>query len=334
VSGATGSAQIDPPQTDKTYTLNATNGAGTVHGQVTIHVASAGCTVQSATDMREGPAMEYRQIDSLAAGTAVLPVGRNATGEWLRVQANREGWVNATAIQCTVAMLQFATISPNEIPPAPTSTPTATPPPTDTPVPTPPPAVDAGGPWGGLWETTFGPLNVTQSGNNLVGTYTNRSVPGTVTAVVTGNHARGTWAEGARSGTIDWWLTSSGKKWRGNFDAVSVWCGHRTGESDPDPCGVGTFEGVWTVCAPDCVVTMKIVQDGNKWTATYDNGTMEGTIENTIATGTYLYAPTSFPGTVGLRLLNANQFTGNYDTVNDWCGYRAGASKPSPCLGP
>jgi hypothetical protein len=78
---------------------------------------------------------------------------------------------------------------------------------------------------------------------------------------------------------------------------------------------------------------MQIVQDGNKWTATYDNGTMEGTIEQTIATGTYLYQ-NSFPGTIGLRLLNANQFTGNYDTVNDWCGYRGGASKPAPCLGP
>ena len=103
---------------------------------MTIHVTSAGCTIQTATEMREGPAIEYRVIDSLAAGTSVLPVGRNATGEWLRVQANREGWMDATAVKCTVPMLQFATISPAEIPPKPTSTPTLTPQPTDTPVPT------------------------------------------------------------------------------------------------------------------------------------------------------------------------------------------------------
>jgi hypothetical protein len=54
--GVTGSVAVDPPQADKTYTLNATNSAGTVQQQVTIRVASAGCTIQSATKMREGPA--------------------------------------------------------------------------------------------------------------------------------------------------------------------------------------------------------------------------------------------------------------------------------------
>ena len=328
--GATGSAQVDPPQSDKTYTLVATNGAGTVQQQVTIHVASAGCTIQSATDMREGPAKEYRVIDSLAAGIAVLPVGRNATGEWLRVQANREGWVNATAIQCTVAMLQFATLSPAEIPPVPTATPTATPQPTETPVPT-SPAV--GGPWGGQWETTFGIMNLTQSGNSVAGTYAYSGKTGTINGLVTGNHLKGTWTEGVNNGSIDWWLGSSGKKWRGNYNAVTPWCGHRSGETDPTPCGVGTFDGVWTVCAPGCVVNMTISQDGNKWTATYNDGTMEGTIDGPLATGKYLYQNTT-PGTIALKLLNMNQFTGNYDTVNAWCGYRGSASAPSPCLGP
>jgi hypothetical protein len=334
--GATGSVQLDPPPADKTYTLVATNGAGTVKQQITIVVSSAGCVLQSAAEMREGPSDKYRVIDSLAAGTSVAPVGRNATGEWLRVQVNREGWVIASAIQCNVQALAFATIAPNSIPPEPTSTPTATPPPTSTPAPTntPVPTSPAvGGPWGGPWETSFGIMNLTQSGNSVAGTYNYSGKSGTINGLVTGNHLKGTWTEGANSGSIDWWLGSSGKKWRGNYNAVAQWCGHRSGDTDPTPCGVGTFEGVWTVCAPSCVVTMTIVQDGNQWTATYDNGTMEGTIDGVLAKGNYLYQNTT-PGTIALKLLNANQFTGNYDTVHDWCGYRNGAGMPSPCLGP
>jgi hypothetical protein len=293
--------------------------------------------LKGAAEMREGPSDKYRVIDSLAAGVSVAPVGRNDTGEWLRVQSNREGWVMAAAIQCNVQVLAFATIAPNLIPPEPTSTPTATPPPTATPVPTAPPAPTSaavGGPWGGPWTTTFGIMNLTQSGDSVAGTYSYSGKSGTINGLVTSNHLKGTWTEGANSGSIDWWITSSGNKWRGNYNAAAQWCGHRSGDTDPTPCGVGTFDGTWTVqCGAGCSVPMSIVQDGNKWTATYPSGVMNGTIDGVLATGHYLYQNTT-PGTIALKLLNANQFTGNYDTVNEWCGYRGGAGVPSPCLGP
>jgi|GEM_PF-1729719 len=136
-NGATGSVKVDPPTADQVFTLVATNSAGTTKQQLTIHVDSGGCTLRAAAKMHEGPAEVYRVIDSLPAAQAVAPVGRNATGEWLRVQATKEGWVNASAIQCSVALLQFATVSPADVPPLPTSTPSATPTatPTVTPVP-------------------------------------------------------------------------------------------------------------------------------------------------------------------------------------------------------
>ena len=135
-AGATGSVQVDPPAADKVYTLIATNSTGQTKQQLTLKVSSAGCALTKAANMYEGPKETYRMIDSLPAATQVLPIGRNNTGEWLRVQANKEGWVNAAKIKCNLPVLQFPTISPGDIPAEPTSTPTATPVPTDTPKPT------------------------------------------------------------------------------------------------------------------------------------------------------------------------------------------------------
>jgi hypothetical protein len=135
--GATGSAQIDPPTADKVYKLVATNEAGTVEQSITISVSSAGCVMISSADMREGPSEKYRVIDTLPAGGTVSPVGRNGTGEWLRVQANREGWIPAGSVNCAnVKVLDIPTVSPADVPPQPTDTPTITPTPTHTPQPT------------------------------------------------------------------------------------------------------------------------------------------------------------------------------------------------------
>lgn len=137
VSGSTGSVQIDPPSGDKTFKLIATNAVGTVQQEITVHVSSAGCVLQSAAEMHEGPSDKYGVIDALVAGTSVVPVGRNATGVWLRVQANREGWVLANEIGCSgLNILDIAIVNPADIPPEPTDTPTPMPSPTSTPVPT------------------------------------------------------------------------------------------------------------------------------------------------------------------------------------------------------
>ncbi len=137
-SGATGSAQIDPPAANKTYKLVATNDAGTMEQSITISVSSAGCVLVSSADMREGPSDKYRVIDTLAAGTNVSPVSRNGTGEWLRVQANKEGWIPAGSVNCAnVKVLEIPTVSPADVPPQPTDTPTITPTPTQTPTSTP-----------------------------------------------------------------------------------------------------------------------------------------------------------------------------------------------------
>lgn len=144
VSGATGSAQIDPPTAEKVYKLVATNEVGTVEQSITIGVSSAGCVMTLSAEMREGPSLKYRVIDTLSAGVSVSPVGRNGTGEWLRVRANKEGWIQAGSVNCAnVQILDVPTVSPADVPPEPTDTPTITPTPTNTPVPTDTPAPTA-----------------------------------------------------------------------------------------------------------------------------------------------------------------------------------------------
>jgi pSer/pThr/pTyr-binding forkhead associated (FHA) protein/uncharacterized protein YraI len=155
---ATGSVEVPAPSANTTYTLVATNETGTVRQEVTVVISSAECTVTNVVapdrlNMYEGPAGGYAIVVQLDNGTRVDPLGRNSTGDWLKVRAaGREGWVATNFITCTgVADLAvYPTVNPAQIPTlAPTATLTPVPPtatgtsvpstatPTNTPSPTP-----------------------------------------------------------------------------------------------------------------------------------------------------------------------------------------------------
>ncbi|HZY44596.1 MAG TPA: NBR1-Ig-like domain-containing protein [Anaerolineae bacterium] len=215
------------------------------------------------------------------------------------------------------------------VPLPPTATPTATP----TTAPT--------GAWSGHWETNCGTygcgvMDLVQTGGTVAGTYAGSSATGTINGTVNGNHLKGTWSISGSNGKIDWWLGSGLVKWRGNWDGVNDWCGHRTGETDPAPCGVGTFDGNWTVVCEGCDGAMHIDQDGKNFTGTYVNGTIDGTIDGDIADGQWHSA--GFSGLIKWNLLSYNQFNGHYFGLTPgtfkWCGYRGGATEPVPCDAP
>lgn len=205
---------------------------------------------------------------------------------------------------------------------------TPTPTVTNTPVPT----VSAGV-WSGKWETNCGAaacgaMQLVQSGNVVTGTF---STDGTIKGIVIGNRLTGTWSRGSSAGSIDWWMGGTGVKWRGNYNAVNGWCGHRAGETDPAPCSVGTFVGDWNVLCAGCDGAMSISQDGRTFTGLYPNGTVEGTIDGTAAVGTWRTSG-GLTGPFAWYLLNSQQFNGNYDGTKQWCGYRSGSGAPTPCL--
>ncbi len=270
------------------------------------------------------------------SGPAGVPINNTAPGANLDVSVSLKasGTESATpyagkwTLKASNGVIfggQYTVVIVVPLPASPTPTPTAT-----------PSATPGGGPWAGHWDTNCGPdacagMDLVQTGNTVVGTYAGGG--GTINGSVSGNHLHGTWTRGT-SGSIDWWLNGSQTKWRGNWDGVNGWCAHRTGDSDPAPCGVGTFDGDWTAVCSGCNGAMHIDQNGQNFTGTYVNGTIDGTIDGAKLTGNY-HCCAGETNSIVFFLLNYNQFNGNYTSgAGHWCGYRGGAIAPSPCLAP
>jgi hypothetical protein len=172
-------------------------------------------------------------------------------------------------------------------------------------------------------------MDLVQTGNIVTGRYaTNTNSPGTINGMVSGNRLSGTWSRGGSSGQFDWWMGGSGVKWRGNTGGTSAWCGHRTGETDPTPCGVGTFDGNWTASCAGCDGPMRIVQNGRDFTGTYVNGTVSGTIDGVRATGTWRADPNTGPFTCTCSTVRSLTATMQVIPVVA----AGGSTVPSPCL--
>ena len=133
----TGSMQVAAPITNTTYSLVATNEAGTVRQDVTVVISSANCTVAHVAsgdklNLRDGPGAGYNVIVALENGTRLDPVGRNSTGDWIKVRAaGLEGWVATSFVACANVpdLSVYPTVAPNLIPTlAPTATSTPVPP--------------------------------------------------------------------------------------------------------------------------------------------------------------------------------------------------------------
>ena len=189
-------------------------------------------------------------------------------------------------------------------------------------------------PWNGQWITNCGAagcgtVNLLQSGSVVTGTFADN---GRISGTANGTRLTGTWTRGGTSGSFDWWMGGSNNKWRGNYNSVNGWCGYRSGEMEPIPCGVGTFAGEWNAIGETFSGQMNIYQDGRQFTGSYTGSTVNGTIDGSKATGTWAGGGASGPFT--WYLLNPLQFNGNYDGSKKWCGYRSGGSQPAECLKP
>lgn len=82
-------------------------------------------------------------------------------------------------------------------------------------------------------------------------------------------------------------------------------------------------------------MVITFTQTGSTVTGAADFAAFTGTLsaDNTTLTGTYAYPGGEQPFI--FRLINANQFIGNRDSgALAWCGHRAGAGLPTPCMGP
>lgn len=193
--------------------------------------------------------------------------------------------------------------------------------------------------WSGEWVSNCGAFNcgtviLVQNGTAINGTFAGGGV---IFGTLINNRLTGTWSRGGSSGTIDWWMGGSGKKWRGNYSAVNGWCGYRAGETEPTPCGVGTFSGDWNSVGQDFAAPLSIYQDGSTLVGTLKlpsgDVRIDGSIAGTTASGVW-NQPGGTSNTFTWYLLNAGQFNGNYDGSKKWCGYRNGNTQPADCFKP
>jgi hypothetical protein len=193
--------------------------------------------------------------------------------------------------------------------------------------------------WNGAWVSNCGTLNcgtvnLVQNGTAINGTFDGGGV---IFGTLINNRLTGTWSRSGASGTIDWWMGGSGVKWRGNYNGINGWCGYRAGETQPSPCGVGTFTGDWNTVGQGFSALVNIYQDGDQLVGTVKLSTgdvkMDGSIDGVKATGVW-NQPGGTSNSFTWYLLNAAQFNGNYDGDKQWCGARAGSAIPAECFKP
>lgn len=115
-----------------------------------------------------------------------------------------------------------------------------------------------------------------------------------------------------------------------------------TNTATPTPTYI--WQGDWTTSVETGgVCTMTLTHTGNTISGTYTcpagggySGSVSGTVSADLRTvnGTWTVGVSTGAFTWERKLVNVNQFVGNWDSTYFWCGARGGASQPDPCLGP
>lgn len=189
----------------------------------------------------------------------------------------------------------------------------------------------------GTWQTNFATMRLSQTGDQVTGSYTrySRSVPTTLSGTVRNGVLRGT----NERGTVFTFRlnsdnTSFSGEWVGNDGQSYPWCGVRSG---PLPAGCG-FSGTWNT-NHRTGGWVELVQTGNRVSGRYYNGSTYGMLDGTFelfgTTQIYSVAGSyqannnaNDRGFIRFKLpdLDSSHFEGCWrNTVNDndgnWCGW-------------
>ncbi|TAK13485.1 MAG: hypothetical protein EPO32_05310 [Anaerolineae bacterium] len=112
------------------------------------------------------------------------------------------------------------------------------------------------------------------------------------------------------------------------------------------PTPIAHWAGSWSLYIEPFAASypLSLTQSGLTVSGSFDLGGVPINVVGTVSadgmtvTGTWTNSSTSDSGSFVWKLkANLNQFVGNFvdsGTTYGWCGYRNGASVPSPCLGP
>lgn len=197
----------------------------------------------------------------------------------------------------------------------------------------------------GTWYHNFGTLELIQTGNKITGTFTDALTKKSskLEASLDGTLLRGTYNNGQ---AFTWTLSSDLKTFNGITAEGQRWCGAKQGTAFGDGC---SFTGTWTSASPGLGRTkqdnceIKLVRTDNAVKGTYCNGELVGRFDyknnQAVYSGQFKKADGSSGGNFYFVLLNieSQQFVGNASSLDgsrmfEWCGWRKGLNKPTPCL--
>jgi uncharacterized protein YgiM (DUF1202 family) len=324
---------------------------------------TVGTTVEVTTsrdlNMRAGDSTAYSVMTVIPANETVLVTGVNEDSSWYQVEYNGAvGWISATYTEGDV--------------------------PADMPIATAPTLANNGGGgggggndngggnnnggnvnWSGTWTLYIGTggsdtsLSITQTGDNINGTFTESGETASFHASLSSNHrtANGSWSTpSGYAGTFQWQIQNNTDQFVGN-DEVDfggrVECGSRSGASRPSACGTGGndgggstdtgWAGDWNLRRNQFTISgVHITVSGSHLQGSFEYNGHNYSFAGTISSDGKSVSGNFTLGVEGqfvwkIQSGNSAQFKGKYGDNTDvypFCGWRPDSSIPNPCLLP
>ncbi len=149
----------------------------------------------------------------------------------------------------------------------------------------------------GSYDTTYGMMELSQSGSRVSGTYKGHTGTGTVEGVLEGNTLRGTWKDEDAKGRIAFVFAPDMSTFSGywsyndlepNAGSGDTWVGNRTGDAPPavqQKSSAAPAKGpLWDISGTYSTDfgMMELMQDGTSVQGTYSTSTGTGTLEGTL----------------------------------------------------
>jgi len=157
----------------------------------------------------------------------------------------------------------------------------------------------------GDWDSSLGKMTLKQTGNKIVGNYSDKNNSGRIDGIVQGNIIKGGWSQAPsykppkEAGEFMFVVSEDRKSFAGKYRSGfggSSWTGSWTGTKSIGG-GYEMVDGVYDTFYGKVPIKLTIKQSGNKVTGNYDhhNGRIEGSVEGREIRGRWLEAPTYKP---------------------------------------
>lgn len=180
----------------------------------------------------------------------------------------------------------------------------------------------------GDWTTGYGTVTLTQSGNNITGTY--YAGDGKITGSLQGSKLPFTYRDSSDAGSGIFTFASDGESFTGTWQASGgsgEWNGWRPGLNSSVTGSAPNFTGTYTTTYG----AMRLTQTGNKVTGTYsfsDQSSLTGTVSGNTLTLTYTEPTATGEGEFVLAP-DGNSFAGKWRAQGstewqEWTGTRTG----------